>query len=52
MEDFHFLNHLYLLIQFQFQIEYVQLHQIYRHITVNNYEYVPNDHNLELLEIK
>jgi hypothetical protein len=52
MEYPDFLNHIYLLIQLLFEIEYVQLHEIYLNNFVNNYEDVANEHNRDLIEIK
>jgi hypothetical protein len=52
MEYPDFLNHIYLLIQLLFEIEYVQLHEIYLNNFVNNYEDVANEHNHDLIEIK
>jgi hypothetical protein len=52
MEYPDFLNHICLLIQLLFEIEYVQLHEIYLNNFVNNYEDVANEHNPDLIEIK
>jgi len=48
MEDSDLLNQLYLLIQLQFEIEYMELHEIYQNSFVNNYEYVSNEHSHKL----